>query len=592
MSILNIILLDISNNTKKIINIIRPNTYQDLLDDLKQNVKNLPEYYKLYILDKTNKAIEINNEQEFCKIEDILYVHEIHSDILGKSIFEINYDKLPESKKEILDEKYNCILCTIMIKNELPFFCYKCQKIFHEKCIKDWDKKRKEQNKILSCPNCRYELSIEKWNKKLDFEDKRKEDGNSMDRMNQYKLNNNMISSISLIKDKKINQLKESEIKQDNLIKKYKEYIEKTIEIFRHILKQIYSIHLLLELIQNNKLSNLINIYPLNLNNLDIKDISNIIFEELEIFKKYIKKNDKNGNQNIIQNTQLSIHLNNIKDSLNSNKHDDIIKNNNNKGNILNSRYIFEEDKKEKINKKINNFLWEENEINIIYCTKFKDDYNIFGEQFVENNKENLELIINGKRNKLISNCQLQNGENIIKLIIKNKNKLTDLSNMFNWCDSLKDIKGLSNLDVKNVKDFSYMFYGCPSLTDINPLQGWDVSNGNDFSGMFCSCSSLSDIRPLQKWNVLNGNYFSYMFSGCSTLSNLKPLKNWNVSNGNDFSYMFSDCSLLTDIRPLLRWNVSNGNNFYHLFNGCNSLLDLTILQKWDVSQEELKLMK
>ena len=49
----------------------------------------------------------------------------------------MNYNKLSESKQDILDEKYNCYICNSNIKNENPYFCYICQKIFHEKCLKD-----------------------------------------------------------------------------------------------------------------------------------------------------------------------------------------------------------------------------------------------------------------------------------------------------------------------------------------------------------------------------------------------------------------------------------------------------------------------
>ena len=206
----------------------------------------------------------------------------------------------------------------------------------------------------------------------------------------------------------------------------------------------------------------------------------------------------------------------------------------NKKENLLNLFYI---DDSEQI--KLN-----ENEINLIYFAKFKEEYNIFGEQFVENNKDNIELIINGEKSKLINNYKLKKGNNIIKMVIKKNNKLINLSNMFNWCESLKDIRGLKNLDVKFAKDLSYMFYGCSSLSDIKPLENWNVSNCNDFSGMFCGCSNLVDIKPLENWNVSNGNYFSYMFSGCSSLSDIKPLQNWNVKNGNDYSFFLVNAFL------------------------------------------------
>ena len=280
----------------------------------------------------------------------------------------------------------------------------------------------------------------------------------------------------------------------------------------------------------------------------------------------------------------------------------------------------------------------KKNIINLIYEKKsgiFGN--NIFGKKFVENNKNNIELIINGIKSKLASEYELNEGINNIEMIIKNKIK--NLEYMFFMCVSLKDIEGLKNLDVKDINNFSFifseclslsdieplenwnvsngtifqdMFSGCSSLTNLKPLQNWNVSNGNNFSGMFywCKylsdlkslenwnvsngnnfkemfngCSSLSDIKSLQNWNVSNGNDFSYMFYGCSSLSNIKSLQNWNVSKGNDFSYMFYGCSSLSDIKSLQNWNISNGNNFKEMFNGCSSLSDIKSLQNWNVSK-------
>ena len=69
--------------------------------------------------------------------------------------------------------------------------------------------KCKEQNKKLMCPNCRNELPIENWNKKLDHEENRIEKANLINKINEYRLNNNMNNNLNKIKDKQINQLKE-----------------------------------------------------------------------------------------------------------------------------------------------------------------------------------------------------------------------------------------------------------------------------------------------------------------------------------------------------------------------------------------------
>ena len=70
--------------------------------------------------------------------------------------------------------------------------------------------------------------------------------------------------------------------------------------------------------------------------------------------------------------------------------------------------------------RKYNNIEYR-NEINIIYKTDKEGFEKIFGERFVENNKNNIELIINENKNELINLYKLEKGINNIKIIIKNK---------------------------------------------------------------------------------------------------------------------------------------------------------------------------
>ena len=121
--------------------------------------------------------------------------------------------------------------------------------------------------------------------------------------MNEYKLNNNMKDNINFIKEKKINELKHKEINQSELIKKYEKYITKTIDLFKIILNKIYSIHNLLNSQNTNKLKNLIDVYPLNIENLNINEISNVINEELDMFKnKFKEKSEKIKDEEKISN--------------------------------------------------------------------------------------------------------------------------------------------------------------------------------------------------------------------------------------------------------------------------------------------------
>ena len=122
--------LDNLNNPIEEIKLAKPKSFQELLILLRKKIKKLPEYYEIFIIDKNSKELKINNDKTYNLIEDLIFIREIDNDILEQSLFQKNYDKLSESKQEILDEKYNCLLCSIIIKNEKPYLCYKCQKFF------------------------------------------------------------------------------------------------------------------------------------------------------------------------------------------------------------------------------------------------------------------------------------------------------------------------------------------------------------------------------------------------------------------------------------------------------------------------------
>jgi surface protein len=185
------------------------------------------------------------------------------------------------------------------------------------------------------------------------------------------------------------------------------------------------------------------------------------------------------------------------------------------------------------------------NELNLIYETEDEGNYDILGKKFIENNKEKIELNVNGIKIDSVNIYKLQKGKNNIKLKIKNR--LTNMENMFYKCSKLKNIDDLKYLNTKYCTNFKGMFYGCTSLSDIWPLEKWNVSKGNNFKDMFYYCSSLSDIKPLEKWNVSNANNFSGMFGRCS-LKDTKPLKEWNVQN---FQSMFYDNIELNNIKYL-----------------------------------------
>ena len=571
MSFIKVFLLDNSYNTKEEISIAKPRNYQEFLNLIKQKFRNLPKYFEVFCIDKNNKELKINSEEKYRTIEDILFIRETENKNIGISIFSKNYNKLSDSKKEKLDDKYGCLLCLSIIKQENPYFCYKCQKIFHEKCLKDWDNKCRMENKNFSCPRCRSETPINSWNKKFDYEEARKELEDLID---------------------KINELKEDKIAQMNLLKKYSKYMTNTFDLFRKILLKINSIHLMLKLQYNINLNNLINSFPLNFDNLNLNDITNIINFEFDLLKNHLNSNKNINEPNIkvnpIYNKNINVNntihnqkqnlkiknnidnniytqnnfninnINNINNNINNNNRILSARNNINpkENSIQNSLPSYNELMRNQIN--INNTVsireLYKNKINITYSVTKRGPDTIFGVNFVNNNKSNIRLNINGEEDlELVNKYELHPGENNITLLINNQ--LTNLSEMFYGCTILKDIKDLEFLDVTKVQSLSGMFSGCTNLVDINPLLNWNVSNCTNFSLMFYNCTYLSNINPLQFWNVSKGTDFSYMFWNCTNLYDSKPLQNWNVSNGKEFTSIFFGCPF-NDLSPIQKWNV------------------------------------
>ena len=130
---------------------------------------------------------------------------------------------------------------------------------------------------------------------------------------------------------------------------------------------------------------------------------------------------------------------------------------------------------KEKINKLDENKKDKyRDEINIKYVTEEEGICNIFGEKFVKINKDNIELNINGNKSDLIDKYKLREGENKIKMKIKNK--IRDLGYMFYKSENLKNIDELKYLNTKYCNNFNSMFRGCSSLSDIKGLEKWNIS--------------------------------------------------------------------------------------------------------------------
>ena len=99
-----------------------------------------------------------------------------------------------------------------------------------------------------------------------------------------------------------------------------------------------------------------------------------------------------------------------------------------------------------------------------------------------------------------------------------------DISYMFSWCLSLKDLTLGDSFDTSAVQDMSYMFYYCKALTELN-LSSFDTSAVQDMSYMFRSCSSLTDLTLGDSFVTDHANTFN-MFSFCPAGADYQHLLN------------------------------------------------------------------
>lgn len=100
------------------------------------------------------------------------------------------------------------------------------------------------------------------------------------------------------------------------------------------------------------------------------------------------------------------------------------------------------------------------------------------------------------------------------------------------------------NFSYYSLKDnISNMFNNCENLTTINGISNWDTSNVKNMRNMFQECEFLEELI-LSNWNTSNVEEMQEMFNNCKNLRTL-DLSNFDMSNVRDTWDMFRDCERL-----------------------------------------------
>ena len=113
----------------------------------------------------------------------------------------------------------------------------------------------------------------------------------------------------------------------------------------------------------------------------------------------------------------------------------------------------------------------------------------------------------------------------------------------FWWCDKLKQVEGIKNLNTKEVTDMADMFCDCRDLSSLD-VSGFNTGKVTDMSGMFYECISLK-LLDVAKFNTANVTNMQGMFYSCSALTTIYASDNFVTGKVTDGSNMFSNCTNL-----------------------------------------------
>ena len=148
-----------------------------------------------------------------------------------------------------------------------------------------------------------------------------------------------------------------------------------------------------------------------------------------------------------------------------------IEKNENNKNEVkINNEIKINDEKNKLINEDIDQIIIKYKIDDIEYSKNIR----IFGDKFVENNKNKCKIIVNGNGNDLSTHLNInkkQLNNNILEIKLKGIRQITDMSYMFSGdyreVTLLSSLPDISKWNISNVTTMENMFKGCIKLKNI-----------------------------------------------------------------------------------------------------------------------------
>ena len=72
---------------------------------------------------------------------------------------------------------------------------------------------------------------------------------------------------------------------------------------------------------------------------------------------------------------------------------------------------------------------------------------------------------------------------------------------LFYLTETLRDVSGLRNWDMSDVKDTAQMFFGS-GISDLAAFSSWNLPHTENACLMFAECPNVHDLSPLAGWDL------------------------------------------------------------------------------------------
>ena len=516
--------------------------------------------------------------------------------------------KISKQNNSANNENSKCIRCQKFETpaEDLKFYCFNCKLHLCDECIKshyhinhrrlyffELTIQNDEINNIRTFINKLInEIKIQEEEKKkiIEFYHERK--------LQYYNDYNNKTQKINKDEKNQLNLENYKYIKEK--IKAEAEYFEKSYHLGEDVVKMVEEIEKKIKDIEYKK--NIIDLhyYIYNCYN-EYKNNFIFTYNYIKFIQSYIGSDISKIILNKINNINYNLYSENIQ-------------------RVKNNEIIL-------LGKKRNNYQnliepQQGNKIKILYkCDNEKKEIQLFGNNFVKRNKNRCYILINNNKIDLINEFKYNkddlNGEGYLEVILKERETINDMSEMFSGCDQLigfsnksndyywdtssvtnmrqmfgkcKELiklDGISKWDISKVTNLSQMFYCCQNLISLPDISNWDTRNVINMSHLFYYCSKLKYLPDISKWNTSKVENMESLFNKCENLLSFPDISKWNTSKVENMKYMFNRLCLLQNLPDLSQWNISKVKDIQYIFEKCESLTSLPDISKWDTSNIE-----